>query len=75
MIDTPFGRVSTDAFSIVNSKLHLGKIILKDQDSGEEITIREEGKVKPEDQHYEPEDNRDKSKESNGKPKAKKAVR
>ena len=75
VIDTPFGRVSTDAFSIVNSKLHLGKIILKDQDSGEEITIREEGKVKPEDQHYKPEDNRDKSKKSKGKPKAKKAER
>ena len=75
VIDTPFGKVSTDAFSIVNSKLHLGKIILKDQDSGEEITIREEGKVKPEDQHYKPEDNRDKSKKSKGKPKAKKAAR
>ena len=58
----PFGKVSTDAFSIINNKLHLGKIILTDPDSGEEITIREENKVKPEDQHYNQEDKQDKSK-------------
>ena len=74
VIDTPFGRVSTDAFSIVNSKLHLGKIILTDQDTGENITIREEGKVKPEDQHYNPDDKQDKSKNKKGKPKVKKTA-
>ena len=72
VIDTPFGRVSTDAFSIVNNKLHLGKIILTDQDTGENITIREEGNVKPEDQHYNPDDKQDKPKNKKGKPKAEK---
>ena len=70
VIDTPFGRVSTDAFSIVNNKLHLGKIVLTDQDTGENITIREEGKVKPQDQHYNPEEKRDKPKKAKGKSKA-----
>ena len=73
VIDTPFGRVSTDAFSIVNSKLHLGKIILTDQDTGKNVTIREEDKVKPQDQHYNPEEKRDKPKKAKGKPKARRA--
>ncbi|MBO6039484.1 MAG: hypothetical protein J6P17_05980 [Acidaminococcaceae bacterium] len=47
VIDSPFGRVSTDAFSIINNKLRLGKIVLTDQDTGENITIREEDKEKP----------------------------
>ena len=75
VIDTPFGKVSTDAFSIVNNKLHLGKIILTDQDTGENITIREEGNVKPEDQHYNPDDKQDKPKNKKGKPKAEKTAR
>lgn len=41
VIDMPFGRVSTDAFSIIKGKLHLGKIILTDPDSGEVTTLRE----------------------------------
>ena len=72
-IITQFGTVSTDAFSIVNNKLHLGKIILTDQDTGENITIREEDKVKPQDQHYNPDDKQDKSKNKKGKSKSKKA--
>ena len=47
VIDTPFGRVSTDAFSIIKNKLHLGKITLTDQDTGENITIREKDKDNP----------------------------
>ena len=73
VIDTPFGRVSTDAFSIINNKLHLGKIILTDHETGEDITIREEDKVKPQDQHYKPEDKQDKQKREKGKPKARRA--
>ena len=63
VIDTPFGRVSTDAFSIINNKLHLGKIVLKDLDSGKEITLREKDKNKPEGTKDEPEAKKDKSKE------------
>lgn len=42
VIDTPVGVVSTPEFSIIRGKLHLGRIILTDQDTGEVITIREE---------------------------------
>jgi hypothetical protein len=41
-IITPFGTVSTDAFSIIKGKLHLGKIVLTDPDTGEEITLLED---------------------------------
>ena len=51
----------------------MGKIILTDPDSGEDITIREEDKVKPQDQHYKPEDKQDKQKREKGKPKARRA--
>ena len=73
VIDMPFGRVSTDAFSIINNKLHMGKIILTDPDSGKDITIREEDKVKPQDQHYKPEDKQDKAKKAKGRPKVRTA--
>ena len=43
---TPYGNVTTDALSIINGKLHLGKIVLTDPDTGQEIAIRE---AKPED--------------------------
>lgn len=42
IIATPFGTISTDAFSIIKGKLHLGKIELRDQETGEMITLREE---------------------------------
>ena len=38
---TPYGNVTTDALSIINGKLHLGKIVLTDPDTGQEIAIRE----------------------------------
>ena len=42
VIVTPYGTISTDAFSIIKGKLHLGKIMLTDQDTGETISIRED---------------------------------
>ncbi|MBR4909561.1 MAG: hypothetical protein IKZ43_11185 [Acidaminococcaceae bacterium] len=42
VIDTQYGVIRTDAFSIINSKLHLGKITLTDPDTGQIITVREE---------------------------------
>ena len=79
VIDTPFGRVSTDAFSIINSKLRLGKIILTDHDTGKDITIREADKVKPENPQNKTEAKQDKpgvkqenSKNTQDKPKGKK---
>ena len=44
VIKSPFGTVSTDAFSIIKGKLHLGKIVLTDQDTGDVIAVREEKK-------------------------------
>ena len=41
-IMAPYGNVTTDVFSIINGKLHLGKIILTDPDTGQVITLREE---------------------------------
>ncbi len=64
VIDTPFGRVSTDAFSIINNKLRLGKIILTDHDTGENITIREEDKDKPDDRRGKPENKKDTNKKA-----------
>lgn len=45
-IITQFGTVSTDAFSIINGKLHLNKIKLMDHDTGQEITVHEGSKNK-----------------------------
>jgi hypothetical protein len=38
----PFGNVTTDALSIINGKLNLGKIVLTDPDTGQEIILRQE---------------------------------
>ena len=45
-IMAPYGNITTDALSIINGKLNLGKIVLTDPDTGQVITIRE---AKPED--------------------------
>lgn len=45
-IMAPYGNVTTDALSIINGKLHMGKIVLTDPDTGQEIILRHE---KPED--------------------------
>ena len=41
-IMAPYGNVTTDALSIINGKLYLGKIVLTDPDTGQEIMLREE---------------------------------
>ena len=41
VISTPFGKVSTDAFSIIDGKLHLGKIVFTDPVTGEVLMVRE----------------------------------
>lgn len=41
-IISPFGTISTDAIYIKKGKLYLGKILLRDQDTGEAITLRED---------------------------------
>ena len=56
IITAPFGTVTTDAFSIKKGKLYLGKIVLKDPDTGELITLME-GKNK--DNNKESRDNKD----------------
>ena len=38
-IDTDFGLIHTDAFHIIDGKLHLGKIELVDKESGESMSI------------------------------------
>lgn len=38
-IDTDFGLIHTDAFHIIDGKLHLGKIELVDKESGEAMSI------------------------------------
>jgi hypothetical protein len=68
VIDTPFGRVSTDAFSIINNKLHLGKIILTDHETGEDITIREEDKDNSDNKQDKPVNNKDKPGNTKDKP-------
>ena len=79
VIDMPFGRISTDAFSIIRNKLHMGRIILTDPDTGEEITLREEDKDKPEDRQDKlkdnpdnPKDGQDTTKDKKEKPKTEK---
>ena len=42
VIATPFGRISTDAFSIIRGKLHLGKIVLTDPETGKVLAVQEE---------------------------------
>ena len=42
VIKTPYGTISTDAFSIINNKLHLGKITLTDPETGQVLAVREE---------------------------------
>ena len=44
LIITQYGTISTNAFSIKKGKLHLGKIILTDPDTGQVITLMEEKK-------------------------------
>lgn len=39
VIDTPFGRITTDAFHIDHGKLHLNPIALTDLDTGERIQV------------------------------------
>ena len=41
-IMAPYGNVTTDALSIINGKLHMGKIVLTDPDTGQEIILRHE---------------------------------
>ena len=38
----PYGNITTDALSIINGKLNLGKIVLRDPDTGQEIILRHE---------------------------------
>ena len=56
IITAPFGTVTTDAFSIKKGKLYLGKIVLKDPDTGELITLMES---KNKDNNKESRDNKD----------------
>jgi len=46
VIKAQYGIISTDAFSIIRGKLHLGKIILTDPDTGQVITLLEGKKSK-----------------------------
>jgi hypothetical protein len=41
-IITPFGIITTDAFSIIKGKLHLGRIVFTDQETGKVLAVREE---------------------------------
>ena len=64
IINAPFGTVTTDAFSIKKGKLYMGKIVLRDPDTGEVITLVE-GKDK--DNIKESGDNKDNNKDNNKK--------
>ena len=41
-IITPFGIITTDAFSIIKGKLHLGRIVFTDPETGKILAVREE---------------------------------
>ena len=42
VINTPYGVISTDAFSIIKGKLHLGRIVFTDPETGQILAVREE---------------------------------